>query len=83
VTNSAVTFTNKGGLLFPANSQALAYDADGNLSFEGVWTYQWDGESQLVATYHFVSTNTRYTFTTRDTDQTKAIAPLIATQTMR
>ena len=49
VTNIAGTFTNKGGLLITANSQSLAYDADGNLSFDGVWTYQWDGENRLVA----------------------------------
>lgn len=45
----AGTFTNQGGLVFPANSQPLAYDADGNLTFDGVWTHQWDGENRLVA----------------------------------
>ena len=43
------TFTNQGGLVFPANNQALVYDADGNLIFDGVWTYQWDGENRLVS----------------------------------
>ena len=45
----AGTITNQGGLVFPANNQTLAYDADGNLSFDGIWTYQWDGENRLVA----------------------------------
>jgi RHS repeat-associated protein len=49
VTNTSGTFTNKGGLVFPANSQTLVYDADGNLSFDGIWTYQWDGENRLIA----------------------------------
>ena len=33
---------------FTANNQALVYDADGNLSFDGIWTYQWDGENRLT-----------------------------------
>ena len=35
VTNIAGTFTNKGGSVFPANAPTLAYDADGNLTFDG------------------------------------------------
>lgn len=49
VTNISGTFTNKGGLVFPANNQTLVYDADGNLSFDGVWNYQWDGENRLIS----------------------------------
>jgi RHS repeat-associated protein len=49
ITNVSGTFTNKGGLVFPANSQSLVYDADGNLSFDGIWSYQWDGENRLIS----------------------------------
>ena len=35
-------------MIFPANSQALTYDADGNLAFDGIWTYGWDGENRLI-----------------------------------
>lgn len=35
--------------MFPANNQTLVYDADGNLSFDGVWNYQWDGENRLIS----------------------------------
>ena len=49
VTNITGTFTNKGGLVFPASSQTLVYDPDGNLTFDGVWNYQWDGENQLIS----------------------------------
>jgi RHS repeat-associated protein len=49
VTNIAGTFTNKGGSVFPANGQTLAYDADGNLSADGIWAYQWDGENRLIS----------------------------------
>ncbi len=48
VTNIAGTFTNKGGSVVSANAQVLAYDEDGNLSFDGIWTYQWDAENRLA-----------------------------------
>jgi RHS repeat-associated protein len=48
VTNSAGSSTVKGGLVFPANSQALLYDADGNLTSDGIWTYEWDAENRLI-----------------------------------
>ena len=49
VTNISGSFTNKGGLLVPASSQVLTYDADGNLSSDSIWTYQWDAENRLVS----------------------------------
>jgi RHS repeat-associated protein len=49
VTNISGTFTDKGGLVFPANNQTLAYDADRNLTFDGIWNYQWDGENRLIS----------------------------------
>jgi RHS repeat-associated protein len=48
VTNSAGGATNTGGLVFPASSQSLTYDADGNLTFDGVWTYIWDADNRLI-----------------------------------
>ena len=50
--NASVTSgggTTNGGSVFPASSQALTYDADGNLTFDGVWTYEWDPENRLAA----------------------------------
>ena len=41
--------TASGGVAFPASSQALTYDADGNLTFDGTWTYEWDPENRLAA----------------------------------
>jgi RHS repeat-associated protein len=40
--------TKTGGSPFPANNQTLTYDADGNLTFDGIWTYEWDGENRLT-----------------------------------
>lgn len=33
----------------PAVYQTFTYDEDGNLTGDGVWTYQWDAENRLIA----------------------------------
>ncbi len=50
--NASVTSagnTTNGGFAFPKNSQTLTYDSDGNLTFDGIWTYEWDPENRLAA----------------------------------
>ncbi len=42
------TTTNRG-LVFPDDDQQLTYDLDGNLTFDGIWNYEWDGENRLRA----------------------------------
>jgi len=49
-TNVAVAsagVTNGGGLIVPDDRQTLVYDLDGNLAFDGTWSYEWDGENRL------------------------------------
>ena len=41
---------SNGGFAFPKYNQNLTYDADGNLTFDGIWTYEWDGENRLKGT---------------------------------
>jgi RHS repeat-associated protein len=41
--------TNSGGLIVPKASQSPTYDLDGNLTSDGIWTYDWDGENRLIA----------------------------------
>lgn len=56
LTNSAVLqtatndlFTNfTGNVLVPKTPEAFAYDADGNLTNDGRWSYTWDAENRLV-----------------------------------
>ncbi|HPC61415.1 MAG TPA: RHS repeat-associated core domain-containing protein [Verrucomicrobiota bacterium] len=38
---------SNGGFVFPKNEQALIHDADGNLVYDGAWTYEWDAENRL------------------------------------
>jgi RHS repeat-associated protein len=40
--------TISGGLAFPKNSAVPVYDADGNQTSDGMWSYQWDAENRLV-----------------------------------
>jgi RHS repeat-associated protein len=41
------TVTSNGGFAFPKYDQPLKYDLDGNLSYDGIWTYEWDAENRL------------------------------------
>jgi RHS repeat-associated protein len=38
-----------GHLALPKGLQTFVYDLDGNLTFDGIWIYEWDGENRLVA----------------------------------
>jgi RHS repeat-associated protein len=49
VLTTSGTFTNAGGVALPKTSQTWTYDADGNLTFDGVWNYQWDAENRLAS----------------------------------
>jgi len=37
-----------GNKYVPKTAEIFAYDADGNLTTDGRWTYTWDGENRLV-----------------------------------
>lgn len=49
VTVASGGVTNTGGLIVPDDNQTLTYDLDGNLTFDGVWCYEWDAENRLAA----------------------------------
>src|SRR5258708_27632370 len=40
--------STNGGWVQPASTQSLTYDLDGNLTFDGVWAYRWDGQNRLA-----------------------------------
>jgi RHS repeat-associated protein len=49
ITNSQTGQSTVTGNLFVAQTpEAFAYDADGNLTSDGRWTYTWDAENRLV-----------------------------------
>jgi RHS repeat-associated protein len=47
--SSDIKANNTGHLLLPKSQQILEYDLDGNLTFDGIWIYEWDGENRLAA----------------------------------
>ncbi len=38
-----------GKVFLPQNPERITYDADGNLTSDGRWTYSWDAENRLIA----------------------------------
>ena len=46
--------TDSGRLLVPKATQDFTYDLDGNLTFDGIWQYEWDAENRLKAIRRFV-----------------------------
>lgn len=40
--------TNNGNLFVPQTPEHFSYDADGNLTNDGRWSYTWDAENRLV-----------------------------------
>ena len=41
--------TEDRSVLVPAVPESFVYDADGNLTQDGLWNYEWDGENRLKA----------------------------------
>jgi len=48
VTSAFTNWTESGQVYVPATPEVFTYDADGNLTSDGRWTYTWDGENRLV-----------------------------------
>ena len=40
--------TNTGNLYVPKTPEQFSYDADGNLTNDGRWSYVWDAENRLI-----------------------------------
>ena len=40
--------SQSGNVFVPASTESYDYDADGNLWYDGRWSYTWDGENRLV-----------------------------------
>lgn len=42
-----IVTTESGSRLIPMSSEPMAYDGDGNLASDSLWTYTWDAENRL------------------------------------
>ena len=47
------THEQRAGLV-PKTPEVIEYDADGNLTKDGQWCYQWDAENRLVRMYRYM-----------------------------
>jgi RHS repeat-associated protein len=47
-TNQDILTNITGNIFLPQNPENFVYDADGNLTQDGRWTYSWDAENRLV-----------------------------------
>jgi RHS repeat-associated protein len=47
-TNQDILTNITGNIFLPQNPENFVYDADGNLTQDGRWTYSWDGENRLI-----------------------------------
>ena len=47
-TNYILETNITGNVFLPQTPESFTYDADGNLTQDGRWTYTWDGENRLV-----------------------------------
>lgn len=48
-TTSSLIRTEARSVIVPKTPEPFAYDLDGNLISDGLWTYEWDGENRLIA----------------------------------
>lgn len=55
----AGTTIDSGNFYLPPPAETLTYDADGNLTQDGRWTYSWDAENRLTGlTYRHTASST-------------------------
>lgn len=47
--NPDITTTNAGNAFLPKTPESFSYDADGNLTNDGRFSYVWDGENRLIS----------------------------------
>lgn len=57
VTVSSGGSSSNGGFAFPRNVASPTYDYDGNLTYDAIWAYTWDGENRLKE-MHMQTTDT-------------------------
>jgi RHS repeat-associated protein len=48
-TNADIIATNIGSLFVPGSPETFGYDAEGNMTADGRWSYTWDAENRLVS----------------------------------
>jgi RHS repeat-associated protein len=68
-----------GNVFLPQTPEQFSYDADGNLTSDGRWTYTWDAENRLVGMAVNTSAGPQYTLTFAYDPKGRRIQKMVAT----
>ena len=71
--------TNKGNLFVPKTPEQFSYDADGNLTNDGHWSYTWDAENRLIKMTNNTGAGPKYGLSFAYDAQGRRIQKLVAT----
>lgn len=78
-TNADIIATNTGNLYVAQTPEVLQYDADGNLTNDGRWSYVWDAENRLIGMTVNTNIGTQYQLTFAYDYQGRRIQKIAAT----
>jgi len=78
-TNADIIATNNGSVYVAQTPEQFRYDADGNLTNDGRWSYVWDGENRLIQMTVNTNVGLQYTLTFAYDDQGRRIQKLVST----
>ena len=71
--------TNKGNLFVPKTPEQFSYDADGNLTNDGRWSYVWDAENRLIQMTVNTNVGPQYQLTFGYDAKSRRIQKIVAT----
>jgi YD repeat-containing protein len=78
-TNADIVATNTGSVYVAQTPEVLSYDADGNLTNDGRWSYVWDAENRLIQMTVNTNVGTPYQLTFTYDFQGRRIQKIVAT----
>jgi RHS repeat-associated protein len=78
-TNADVVASNAGNIFLPQTPEPFGYDADGNLTNDGRFSYTWNGENRLIGMTANVNVGPQYELTFMYDPQGRRIEKTVAT----
>jgi len=78
-TNADIVATNSGNIFLPQTPEIFDYDADGNLTNDGRFSYTWDGENRLIGIAANANVGSQYQLTFVYDPQGRRAEKIVAT----
>jgi RHS repeat-associated protein len=78
-TNADIIAANTGNLYVAQTPEVFSYDADGNLTNDGRWSYVWDAENRLIQMTVNTNVGTQYQLKFAYDSQGRRIQKIVAT----